>query len=84
MATARSSDRDAKAMELLDQAIVSLLLREPFYGHLLGGVTRGVDSRIDTAAVALRPGGIQLAVNADFFIDRLGAKERVAASPSPR
>jgi predicted metal-dependent peptidase len=78
MATARSSDRDAKAMELLDQAIVSLLLREPFYGHLLGGVTRGVDSRIDTAAVALRPGGIQLAVNADFFIDRLGAKERVA------
>ena len=56
MATARSSDRDAKAMELLDQAIVSLLLREPFYGHLLGGVTRGVDSRIDTAAVALRPG----------------------------
>ena len=32
MATARSSDRDAKAMELLDQAIVSLLLREPFSG----------------------------------------------------
>jgi predicted metal-dependent peptidase len=78
MEAARSSERDAMAMALLDQAIVSLLLREPFYGHLLGAVARGIDPRIETAAVALTTSGVRLIVNADFFLDRLTAKERVA------
>jgi predicted metal-dependent peptidase len=78
MVSEPSPDRNSQAMALLDQAIVSLLLREPFYGHLLGGVARGVDPRIDTAAVALSPGGIRLLVNAGFFIDQLTANERVA------
>lgn len=62
----------------LDRAVVSLLLREPFYGHLLGAIVRRLDASVSTAAVMLTPRGVHLAVNPEFFIKRLTALERIA------
>jgi predicted metal-dependent peptidase len=62
----------------MDRAIVALLLREPFFGHLLGGIVRRVDPAVPTAAVMLTPTGIQLVVNGRFFLEELDEQERVA------
>lgn len=68
----------AKATHELGRTIVTLLLKEPFYGHLLGGLVRRVSGDVPTAAVALTSGGPELIVNPLFFIKELNAKERVA------
>lgn len=60
----------------LDQAIVMVLRREPFYGHLLGSVVRRIDDRIPTAAVTLSPVGVNLVVNPRFFLEQLSPQER--------
>lgn len=66
------------APQELDRAIVALLLKEPFYGHILGAVVRRVDGTVPTAAVALTPRGVNLVVNPAFFLERLTPPERVA------
>lgn len=68
----------ATAEHELGRTIVTLLLKEPFYGHLLGGINRRVTTLIPTAAVALTPTGAELIVNPDFFMTALNPQERVA------
>ena len=68
----------AKATHELGRSIVTLLLKEPFYGHLLGGLVRRVSEDVSTAAVALTSRGPELIVNPLFFIKELNTKERVA------
>lgn len=68
----------AKATHELGRTIVTLLLKEPFYGHLLGGLVRRVSEDVPTAAVALTSRGPELIVNPLFFIKELNTKERVA------
>ena len=68
----------AKATHELGRTIVTLLLKEPFYGHLLGGLVRRISDDVPTAAVALTPKGPELIVNPLFFIKELKTKERVA------
>jgi predicted metal-dependent peptidase len=72
----------AGAGEQIDQelgrAIVTLLLKEPFYGHLLGSINRRIGSQVPTAAVALTPLGAELIINPDFFLKELKTQERVA------
>ena len=68
----------AKAAHELGRTIVTLLLKEPFYGHLLGGLVRRISDDVPTAAVALTPKGPELIVNPLFFIKELKTKERVA------
>lgn len=62
----------------LGRAIVALLLKEPFYGHLLGGIVRRIGDEVPTAAVALTPRGPELIVNPAFFLQELNAQERAA------
>jgi len=62
----------------LGRSIVAMLLKEPFYGHLLGGVVRRIGDQVPTAAVALTPRGPELIVNPDFFMNELNTQERVA------
>ena len=66
------------ATQELGRSIVALLLKEPFFGHLLGGVVRRIDRTVPTAAVALTPRGLQLLVNPEFFMGELKRDERVA------
>ena len=68
----------AKATHELGRTIVTLLLKEPFYGHLLSGLVRRISDDVPTAAVALTPKGPELIVNPLFFIKELKTKERVA------
>ena len=69
----------AKAQEELSRSIIQLLLKEPFFGHLLGGVVRTASDSTPTAAVALTSDGLQLRVNPDFFCTTLTRKdERIA------
>ena len=62
----------------VSRGIVALLLKEPFYGHLLSGVVRRIDDKVDTAAVSLTPHGLHLIVNPEFFMKELKKDERVA------
>jgi hypothetical protein len=55
----------------VSRGIVALLLKEPFYGHLLSGVVRRIDDKVDTAAVSLTPHGLHLIVNPEFFMKEL-------------
>lgn len=62
----------------LGRTLVALLLKEPFYGHLLGGVIRRIGTETPTSAVALTPRGPELIVNPEFFLAELKSQERVA------
>jgi len=62
----------------VSRGIVALLLKEPFYGHLLSGVVRRIDDKVPTAAVSLTPHGLHLIVNPEFFMKELKKDERVA------
>ena len=75
----KANNKDvAKATHELGRTIVTLLLKEPFYGHLLGGLVRRVSEDVPTAAVALTSRGPELIVNPHFFIRELNTKEKVA------
>ncbi len=74
-AAAKSS---ANVADEVSRGIVALLLKEPFYGHLLSGVVRRIDDKVPTAAVSLTPSGLHLIVNPEFFMKELKKDERVA------
>lgn len=76
--TAAAAKPGASVADEVSRGIVALLLKEPFYGHLLGGVVRRVDDRVPTAAVSLTPTGLHLIVNPEFFVKELKKDERVA------
>lgn len=60
--------------------ITQLILREPYFGHLLGTVSRVIDNTtVPTAAVAIRGTKPVLIVNEEFFMKKLTKQpERVA------
>lgn len=62
----------------LEQSVVKILRREPFYGHLLSSVVRRIDGTIATAAVTISPLGVSLAINPCFFLEKLSDEERCA------
>lgn len=73
--TAKST---ANVADEVSRGIVALLIKEPFYGHLLSGVVRRIDDKVPTAAVSLTPHGLHLIVNPEFFMKELKKDERVA------
>jgi len=75
MATAIKGKNPA---EEVSRSILAMLLKEPFYAHLLGGIPRRICDDVPTAAVALTPRGAELIVNPSFFIGTLSERERVA------
>ncbi len=70
----------AQVNDEVSRAIVKLLINEPYYGHLLGHVSRIIDPDItNTAAVRAVPTGVELIVNPDFFMGTLTSiQERTA------
>ncbi|MFO0647847.1 MAG: VWA-like domain-containing protein [Polyangiales bacterium] len=68
-----------KAHDELARSVIQLLLREPFFGHLLGAVVRAVDESTPTASVSLSGARVTLTVNPDFYLKTLRkGPERVA------
>ena len=75
MKTTKSTNIDTE----LSRCINQLLLKEPFYAHILAGTVRTITNDIPTAAVGLRKELILLMVNEVFFLKELrSASERVA------
>ncbi|MBO6939035.1 MAG: hypothetical protein JJ863_28965 [Deltaproteobacteria bacterium] len=67
------------AQRELSRAITRLLLDEPFFAHLLGGLVRRVSDERHGAGVGVRDGRLELRVNPRFFCDELRtAGERAA------
>ena len=64
-------DRSNEAVQSIGHAISALLLRHPFYAHVLMGMKRQVTSDVETAAVSMRGGCLCLLVNPSFWLDRL-------------
>jgi predicted metal-dependent peptidase len=64
--------------EEVSRSILAMLLKEPFFAHLLGGIPRRICDDVPTAAVALTPRGVELIVNPIFFLEELNERERVA------
>ena len=63
----------------ISRCINQLLIKEPFYAHLLSGVNRIYSDEIDTAAVGFSDSGIVLYINPHFFLKELsGLSQRVA------
>ena len=63
-----------KALNIHDEisrCIIEMLVHEPFYAHVLGGVIRKVTEDVDTAAVGLSGTQVVLYVNEDFFLNHL-------------
>ncbi len=73
-----AATRPADAGQEVGRSILAMLLKEPFYAHLLGGIPRRLGPAVPTAAVALTPRGPELLVNPDFFLGELNSQERVA------
>ncbi len=63
--------------EVLSSAIIQLIFKEPFYGHVMQLLPRRFSNAIPTAAVGIKNGLIEMLFNADFFINELNASERV-------
>ena len=57
--------------EELSRCIIKMLLKEPFYAHLLSGVPRNITEEIPTAAVGIVNGQMNLFVNKKFFTEEL-------------
>jgi predicted metal-dependent peptidase len=69
----------AMAAEELSRAIIELLRREPFFGQVVGGLSRYFTEKIPTMAVGLRGNTVQLLVNPRFLLEGLPrAEDRVA------
>jgi predicted metal-dependent peptidase len=63
----------------ISRCINQMLIKEPFYAHLLSGVVRIYTDEIPTAAVGIKDNYIALFINADFFLKELTTfSERVA------
>ena len=70
---------NALVRQELSRWIITLLLQEPFYAHLLSGVRRLISTDCDTAAVSMRDHVITLHINPGFFMHELkNDSERIA------
>ena len=75
-----ASKKTAQNIETeVSRCINQLLLKEPFYAHILAGTVRKITDEIATAAVGLSSNLILLMVNEDFFLKELkSSSERTA------
>ncbi len=62
----------------ISRAAFDLLLKEPFYAHVLAGMPREVTERVGTAAVAWNGQQVRLLVNPRFFMKALTPRQRGA------
>lgn len=62
----------------MSKAAFALLLKEPFYAHMLAGLPREASDRVETAAVGWDGSQVRLVVNPQFFRTLPGDAERTA------
>ena len=63
----------------VSRCIIKLLMKEPFFAHLLSGVVRNTSTSIPTAAVGINNNNITLFINQNFFLkDLKSISNRVA------
>jgi len=55
----------------ISRCIIQLLLKEPFFAHLLSGIVRNYNDEIPTAAVGFHQGKVNLFINEHFFLKEL-------------
>ena len=55
----------------ISRCIIQMLMKEPFFAHLLSGIVRIISKKITTAAVGNDNGNITLFVNEHFFLNEL-------------
>jgi predicted metal-dependent peptidase len=69
----------AEALEELGRCVIQLLLKEPFYAHVLSGLVRCAEDGFPTAGVGLREGRLELIINPGFFLEFLTTREERVA-----
>ena len=69
---------ESQTLDEISRAALALLLKEPFYAHVLAGMPREVSERTATAAVAWDGQQVRLIVNREFYLDELTAPQRAA------
>ena len=69
---------ESQALDEVSRAAFALLLREPFFAHVLANIPREISDRTRTAAVAWDGQQVRLIVNPNFFSGELTASERTA------
>jgi predicted metal-dependent peptidase len=76
--TPNSNTYKQNPSDVLSKAIIQLIFKEPFYGHVLQALPRSFSNSIPTAAVGIKSGLVEMLFNDNFFINELNASERVA------
>ena len=61
----------------VEQAVITLLRKEPFYAHLLTSLKRVYGREVATAAVSATGRGVTLWVNPSFFCNEVNEQERI-------
>jgi predicted metal-dependent peptidase len=61
----------------VEQAVITLLRKEPFYAHLLTSLKRVYGPEVPTAAVSATGRGVTLWVNPRFFCNEVNEQERI-------
>ena len=72
-----SGEEFSTASAKVEQAVIALLRREPFYAHLLTSLKRVYGNDVPTAAVSATGKGVTLWVNPRFFIHEIDEEERI-------
>jgi predicted metal-dependent peptidase len=67
---------ESQTLDEVSRAALALLLKEPFYAHVLAGMPREVSDTIKTTGTAWDGQQVRLRVNPEFFIDGLTAAQR--------
>jgi predicted metal-dependent peptidase len=67
---------ESKTLDEISRAAFSLLLKEPFYAHLLAGIPREVSDRVETAGTAWDGQQVRIRVNPTFFLGDITASQR--------
>jgi len=63
----------------ISRATIEILRREPFFGHILSGMTRHFTQNVPTLAVMLRGASVQLCINPSFYLQSLKTLDQRAA-----
>jgi predicted metal-dependent peptidase len=70
---------DANIEVEISRCVNQLLLKEPFFSHILSGTVRTISDQIPTAAVGVRDECIMLMINQEYFLNELKtASQRIA------
>lgn len=66
--------------ESISRSIIGLLLKEPFFAHLLGSIPRVVSDRTGTIGLEIQPLCPRLLVNETYFLETLQSDEERRAA----